>query len=98
MDDLKPDRTKAALVIGAIAAILPFLIHMSSSSTTTVNGVVTDASYRDNFALAGGVVAILAGLIAIAVANKATQKPQLVGGLAVAALGIYQILRGLGKA
>lgn len=98
MDDLAPDRTKPALVIGGAAALLPFVIHASSSSVTTVNGVVTEASYRDNVALACGVVAIVTGVIAAALARRPGMRPQLVGALVIIALGVWQILRGIGRA
>jgi hypothetical protein len=86
---------KTLTIIGAIAAIVPFVIHASSSSSVTENGVVVASSYRDNVALAGGIVAVLCGLAAAALARR-SGGARIGIAIAVLALGAYQIARGLG--
>ena len=95
-DDLSIRSTdKTLTIIGAIAGIVPFFIHITSSSSVSENGQVISATYRDNVALAGGVVAVLCGLAAAAIARKAAGS-RIGIAIAVLALGAYQIAHGLG--
>src|SRR5258705_10659198 len=88
---------KPLMILGAIAGAVPFIISSTSTSSTTVNGVVTSFTYRDNVALAGGAVAAVCGLIAVALAVKNKGGAARIGAaLAVLALGGYQVARGLG--
>jgi hypothetical protein len=90
--------SKTWTVIGLIAGLLPFLISTSSSSSTTVNGQITSFAYRDNFALAGGAVALLCGIIAAISERKPSdvRTKRLLVAFAIVALGGFQIARGLG--
>lgn len=81
-------------VAGILAALLPFVCHMSS--TSTVNGVVT--SYFDIVGVIGGIVAI-----AVALLLASRHWPLLEKGIATIALcagmlviGAYQLLHGAG--
>jgi hypothetical protein len=87
------DKTIAG--IGGIAGVVPFFIHSTTVSTVTENGNVVSASFRDNVALGGGIIALLCGLAAAAMARKSGGSRM---GIAVAviALGAYQIAHGLG--
>jgi hypothetical protein len=89
---------KTLTIIGGIAGVVPFFIHSTTFSSVTENGNVVSSSYRDNVALAGGVVAVLCGLAAAAMARKAGKAGgnRLVIAIAVLALGAYQIAHGLG--
>ena len=97
-DDLSIKSTdKTLLGIGAVAGVAPFFISISSSSSTTVNGVVTSSSYSDPVAIIGGAVAILCGLAAAFIANKnKAGAARIAAGVAVLALGGYQVAHGLG--
>ena len=87
------DKTLAG--IGGLAGLVPFFIHATSSSTVTVNGEVTSATYHDNVALVGGVIALLCGIAALALARKSGGS-RIGMAIAVVALGAYQIAHGLG--
>ncbi|CAN5914931.1 hypothetical protein BH11MYX2_BH11MYX2_40840 [soil metagenome] len=84
--------------IGFVAGAIPFFITMSSSSSVTVNGVVTSSSYRDNMALGCGGAAIFFGLLAAVLAGKnGAGSARVITGVAVIGLGVYVILsKGLG--
>lgn len=89
----------AAEYIGAVAGCIPFVIHYSSASSTTVNGVVTSSSYLDYVAVAGGATAVLFGLVSLALLGKtAPDKKQLrtMFGIGLLLLGIFQLVRGFG--
>jgi hypothetical protein len=86
---------KTLTMIGGIAGVVPFFIHSTTFSTVTENGNVVSSSFRDNVALGGGIVAVLCGLAAAAMARKSGSSR--VGiGVAVLVLGAYQIAHGLG--
>jgi hypothetical protein len=82
---------------GAIVGAIPFFVHVTESSTVMVNGEVVSGTTRDYIALACGVVAALLGAIVAggAIRSKAGGKALAIG-LAVVALGAYQIARGFG--
>ena len=85
--------------IGGAAGALPFFAHYSQSSSTTVNGVVTTASFIDYIAVGGGAVAVLFGLVSLAFVGKtAPTKKGLRLGLAAGLLllGAFQLVRGFG--
>jgi len=80
-------------VVGAV----PFVVSNVSTHSTTVNGVVTSFSCRDNIALGCGAVVAVCGLVALvlAVKNKAgSMRIGLAAGVLV--LGGVHIGRGLG--
>ena len=87
------DKTLAG--IGGIAGLVPFFFHATTFSTTTVNGQVVEASYRDNVALACGAVALLCGIAAVAMARKSGGS-RIGMAVVVVLLGAYQIAHGLG--
>ncbi|HEY4179662.1 MAG TPA: hypothetical protein VGM90_22630 [Kofleriaceae bacterium] len=84
--------------IGLVAGAIPFFITMSSSSSVTVDGVVTSATYRDNLALGCGGAAVFFGLLcAVLAAKNGAGSTRIVTGVAVLGLGVYAILcKGLG--
>lgn len=89
----------ASEYIGGVGAALPFFIHYSASSSTTVNGVVTSSSFIDYVALAGGGIAVLFGIVSLALLGKTAPtkkslRAALGGGLLL--VGVFQLLRGLG--
>ena len=90
--------SKTWTVLGLIAGLLPFMISMSSSSSTTVNGHITSFAYRDNIALAGGAVALLCGVLAAISERKPSdvRTKRLLFAMAIIALGGFQIVRGFG--
>jgi hypothetical protein len=84
---------------GIAAGLIPFGLSFHTSSATSLNGVVTSATYLDYVALAGGAVALVLGVASIG--SIARVEPALRGkriGLTVLviALGALQIARGLG--
>lgn len=87
---------KTLLGIGAVAGVVPFFVSISSSSMSTVNGVVTSASHTDPIAIGGGALAILCGGGAAVLARKHGNQSRILAGLAVLALGGFQLARGFG--
>src|SRR5262245_55838673 len=67
--DLRPSLGGSALgvglVAGLVAAVLPFLVTVASTSVTYEDGRITSASYRDNLAVACGAVALAIGALAL---------------------------------
>ena len=85
---------RTLVIIGLIAALVPFAISSSESSSSMVNGKVVAFHYRDTMALLGGAVALFCGVIAAYVDRKRPKK--LIVALMVLALGGLQIARGVG--
>ncbi len=86
------------VLTGLIGGVLPFFISMAEVNTTTVNGQST-TEYFDIVAVVGGGLALAAGLFALKGALQASKHASRWGTpAAVAALGVYQLLRGFGKA
>jgi len=83
------------LIAGAIAGVVPFVISNARGSYSVVNGEVVAATYRDWIAVGGGTAAVILGLAAIATFAR-SNKAFAAAGLAIAALGGYQIARGMG--
>jgi hypothetical protein len=85
-------RPNANEITALVAAVLPFFVHVGS---TTVKQNVS--SYFDLFATAAGLIAIGSGIGAFMLVRQATQRPlhfALIGVVVV--LGVYQVLLGLG--
>jgi len=85
------------VIVALVAAVAPFFISFSTSSSVTVNGA-TAATYRDYAAIGGGAFALLIGTAAAASARKpgAAQRNNLLAALGAIGLGVYQLLRGFG--
>ena len=86
-------------LVGLLAAIAPFFVSCSSSSTRTVNGRIVESSYFDLFAVVGGGIAVLVALgMLIQFGETAPEDKYKRIGVFVAmlALGGFQILRGFG--
>ena len=85
-------------IVGLIAAVIPFLVVMSSSHVETVDGVV-HATYRDWLAVTSGASAIVASVLS-ALAVRATSPKRRHVRVAIAvvllALGAYHVARGFG--
>lgn len=79
----------------AIIAILGFVIRVTSTSQSSINGVVT--CWHNDFAALGlGILAvILGGLGALRAQGHARNANMIVGGIA-AAVGVVHVLRGFG--
>lgn len=91
-----------AAKVGAIFGLIPFVVSFSSTRTSSGGGVAT-CSHMDFAALIGGAIALIAGVAALMPKRDAMGPVQsapmgirLGSGLVVAALGAFQILRGLG--
>jgi hypothetical protein len=88
---------KSAAIAGGIAGLIPFVISSVSTSSVTENGVTIASTYRDNVAIGAGAVALVLGIVAAALAAKnKTGSTRLAIGIAVIALGAFQIARGFG--
>jgi len=85
-----------SLVAGAIAGVVPFMIHVTSSSVVTHNGEIVESSYRDWVAIGGGAIALVCGAIAVVAARAAGGGSRLALGALVVLLGAYQVVRGFG--
>lgn len=96
MPSIKP--RYSLLTVGVVAGVAPFVIHVSSSSTSYVNGQLVAATYRDWVAVGGGAVAAICGIAqAILAARSDGSRSKNVGlGLLLVALGGYQLASGFG--
>ena len=85
------------LVLGCIAATVPFFMHITSSTTTEVNGVAT-SHFTDYVALVGGGLACFFGaLFLVHALSRKTQKGEAITvALLIDALGVFHLLRGIG--
>lgn len=82
---------------GGLVGLVPFLFHVTESSTVIVNGETVSATSRDYIALACGVVALVLGAIAAAGGVRAKASTgRMALRIAVIALGALQIARGFG--
>ena len=91
-----PDKSE---IIGFIAGGIPFFCNFTSTSTRTVNGVVVESSYTDYVAIALGAVAVLIAFGSFRLLEYTADDDRMkrIGVMiAIAALGVYQFLRGIG--
>ena len=79
----------AAALVGAIAAVVPFVAH-------AVSPQMAAASRRDWIALASGIVAAVCGGPTIAAAREHASGGWLTVGALAVALGVYHLARGAG--
>lgn len=86
---------RTLLIAGAIAGAVPFMASYSQTSTTVVNGVAS-STFRDWVAVGAGGLAIVLALAAIASLAKSKRMKEIAMGVAVLALGGYQVARGFG--
>ena len=93
----KPGLPISPIAMVALAGgVVPFFASFSTSSSATVNGVIT-GSHTDYVAIGGGAVAVLVGLVATVLGLKAANKAMGIGApLLAVLLGVYQLLRGFG--
>lgn len=95
-------RIPNAYKFGGAIAVLGFFVNVTSSSTTTKNGVETSSSYFNLAALIWGVIALVAAVAGILENRKAhpgarLSPPLLFGGAGVlAVLGVIHLLRAFG--
>jgi hypothetical protein len=85
-------------IVGAVAAVVPFVFSVTSSSITSVNGVVT-GTYRDWAAIACGVVAVGCGLLSLASLRRTDSARRTIRWAAILGLlvlGALQLARGVG--
>ena len=89
---------RISAIAGGIVGAIPFGIHVSSSSMSTVNGHVTSFVYRDWIAVICGVIAMICGVLTVVAARKEQLRRALAfaAGIGVLALGGVQIARGFG--
>ncbi len=88
------EKLSSVEVVGILAALLPFVCHLSS--TSTVNGVVT--SYFDIVGVIGGILAIVVALMLALRHWPLLEKGLVYVALCVGMLviGAYQLLHGAG--
>ncbi len=90
--------TPTAIRAAGIAALLGFVVRCSSTTSTRSNGRLVECSYTDAGALLAGVVAVVGGLVGIALSVRRTEdRAVLLAVSAVSvALGVVHLLRGVG--
>lgn len=81
--------------IGIGVGLIPFVIQVSSTTSTTINGVTT-VHTRDWIALACGGAAILLGIVGAVGASREKNRTGIIVALVAAAIGAFQIARGVG--
>jgi hypothetical protein len=97
----RPFALRRTEMVGLAAGLLPFIIHLqttSPSTTAKVTGVVTRGGVYDLAAIVGGFIAVVLGISAARQAAKSSARRAIHFALAalVLLLGIYQSLLGLG--
>lgn len=101
-----PKALPKAFWFGLGVALVGFVVHISSSSTRTVNGEMVECSYLDIFAL---LAAVVAAVCAVAVAKAGLARPNpwsklarpsrglvLAGSAVLVVLAVVHVLRGVG--
>jgi hypothetical protein len=86
-------------VIGFLAGLLPFFVHLSTSETTTINGQVQSHRQSDFIAIGGGAIALLVSLWGFTLLKKtsaASRGRRLLANVILMGLGALQLVRGLG--
>jgi hypothetical protein len=98
---IQPAEVKGLLsplaMVGVVAVVLPFFLHITSSSSVTVNGETSTRSL-DYVAIAGGIVGFLAAAGALLAAVRETQRKgaRVAIALIIDLLSIFHLLRGFG--
>lgn len=62
---MHPRDAPRALWVGLVVGLIAFVVKLSFSSTSSVNGVMTQCTYFDAGALIAAVVCLLCGVLAI---------------------------------
>ena len=90
--------TTGLLWLALAAALAPFAVSLRRITLATSDGVVTDVTYRDWIAIAGGAVALTLATTAAWRAARALPRRTLAVALALglAGLGGLQVARGFG--
>lgn len=90
------DLAKSGLGIAALVSVLaPFFIHITNSSSRTVNGEVVAQTYLDYPAIAGGALGLLLA-IALLLGKRAPMSVRGPFGGVVALLAMFHLANGLG--
>ncbi len=87
------------MIAAAIGAGVPMVFSMHSSSSQTVNGVVTHFEYRDWPAVIGGATALIFGLLLVIQVVRKKLSPSKLGYVALGLVllaGGRHVARGLG--
>ncbi|WP_329026808.1 hypothetical protein [Streptomyces sp. NBC_00690] len=94
----KPASAIRAFVVLALIAILPFVLAVTSQSSTVVNGELTDYSYLNLTALLGGIAALWYTIKTFAAARAASALTVTlsVALVLVAVVALFQVVRGSG--
>lgn len=85
--DLKQDRVKLLIIVGAICAAMPLFFSVAE---------VHDGVYRDWVALGGGTIAAICGAVATIFAVRSGVRVHIVTSVVIALLGVLHVLRGVG--
>ena len=86
-------------IIGLVAGLVPFILSLHSSSSYAINSEVVHSTHLDYVAVPGGGLALLLAAVAMVAGLRdeaAGKGIRALVALAVAGLGIYQLLRGFG--
>lgn len=92
--------TPLAAKVGLVAGLIPFIVKIETMSTSSGAGGAT-CSYMNYVALIGGAIAAIAGIAVLIRSRAVAQDAPSAGirygfGTLVLALGVLQILIGLG--
>lgn len=94
-------RSVKLTIWGTALGVLPFVVFVGATSYQLTNGVVTDYSYLNLAAIAGGIAATCLG-IALLTRGPSVMKEQPRPGWVVPVcvllvlLGVFQVVRGVG--
>jgi len=89
----------AAEIVGTIAAVVPFFVSVTTSSTITVDGVVEAHRLTNWIALGGGAVALLVALWGFSVLGRSkpsARSKRIIGSVVLACVAAAQLARGFG--
>jgi hypothetical protein len=86
---------------GTALGLLPFLIFVGATSYAMKNGVVTEYTYLNLAAIAGGIAAACVGVALVRRGPRLAQTPPRPGWavpvcVALVLLGVFQVVRGFG--
>ena len=103
-----PARIKASMtrpvkltIVGVVLGLLPFVVFVGATTQTVENGVVTQSSYLNIAAVAGGIAAACIGIALLRRGPSAMSEDRRPGwAIPVCALllllGAFQVVRGVG--
>jgi TPR repeat protein len=87
---------RGAVIAAALTGLIPFAASFTTTSSRMVNGGVVHFVFRDWIAIGGGALAVVIGVVGLAMALRARAGAIVGGGAVAIAIGGLQLARGFG--